>query len=314
MTDADVDGAHIRTLLLTFFFRYAKPLIENGYVYIAQPPLFKVTTGKTAEYLYDEHALDKMLKERGIKSLSLSDKTKTKVKTGDELLTLLANMSAFYKSYNNPILNIIPSVVLRGLIRSEVKPEDFEDQAKMDEVVAYLNHYLKDHAENYNIAEAKNYSVSLKYSPEVARYAIQLDMFENEHELITANIIKSNEFKRLKNSYPLIRDFLIEEEKMLILETENGEIEITSFEQLQKIVDDRGQKGLAIQRFKGLGEMMPEQLWETTMNPETRTLLKVNIEDAMMCDQLFDILMGDKVEPRRDFIEANAVYATNIDT
>ena len=314
MTDADVDGAHIRTLLLTFFFRYAKPLIENGYVYIAQPPLFKVTQGKTSEYLYDEHALDKMLKERGIKSLSLSDKTKSKVKTGDELLTLLSNMSTFYKSYNNPILNIIPSVVLRGLIRSEVQPEDFANQEKMNKVIEYLSHYLKDHAENYNVAEAKNYAVSLKYNPENAKYSIQLDLFENEHEFITSNIIKSNEFKRLKNSYPLIRDFLIEEEDTLILETESGETEIKSFEQLQKIVDDRGQKGLTIQRFKGLGEMMPQQLWETTMDPETRTLLKVNIEDAMMCDQLFDILMGDKVEPRRDFIESNAVYATNIDT
>ena len=314
MTDADVDGAHIRTLLLTFFFRYAKPLIENGYVYIAQPPLFKVTHGKTSEYLYDEHALDKMLKERGIKSLSLSDKTKSKVKTGDELAELIANMSTFYKAYNNPILNIIPSVVLRGLIRSDVKAEDFTDQAKMTEVVEYLQHYLTDHAENYNVTEAKNYKVELKYNPEVARYAIQLELFENEHEMITANIIKSNEFKRLKNSYPLIRDYLIEEEEKLILESENGETEITSFEQLQKIVDDRGQKGLQIQRFKGLGEMMPQQLWETTMDPETRTLLKVNLEDAMMCDQLFDVLMGDKVEPRREFIEANAVYATNIDT
>ena len=314
MTDADVDGAHIRTLLLTFFFRYAKPLIENGYVYIAQPPLFKVTTGKTSEYLYDEHALDKMLKERGIKSLSLSDKAKTKVKSGDELLVLLHNMATFYKAYNNPILNIIPSVVLRGLIRSDIKPEDFENQEKMNEILAYLDHYLKDHAENYNVSEAKNYKVSLKYNPDVARYAIQLDLFENEREMITANVIKSNEFKRLKNSYPLIRDYLIEEEKELILESENGETIITSFEQLQKIVDDRGQKGMAIQRFKGLGEMMPQQLWETTMDPETRTLLKVNIEDAMMCDQLFDILMGDKVEPRRDFIESNAVYATNIDT
>ena len=314
MTDADVDGAHIRTLLLTFFFRYAKPLIENGYVYIAQPPLFKVTTGKTSEYLYDEHALDKMLKERGIKSLSLSDKTKTKVKSGDELLTLLHNMATFYKAYNNPILNIIPSVVLRGLIRSDVKPEDFENQEKMNEILAYLDHYLKDHAENYNVSEAKNYKVSLKYNSDTAKYSIQLDLFENEREMITANVIKSNEFKRLKNSYPLIRDYLIEEEKELVLESENGETIITSFEQLQKIVDDRGQKGMAIQRFKGLGEMMPQQLWETTMDPETRTLLKVNIEDAMMCDQLFDILMGDKVEPRRDFIESNAVYATNIDT
>ncbi len=314
MTDADVDGAHIRTLLLTFFFRYAKPLIENGYVYIAQPPLFKVTQGKTSEYLYDEHALDKMLKERGIKSLSLSDKTKSKTKSGDELMTLLSNMGTYYKAYNNPILNIIPSVVLRGLIRSDVKPEDFEDQAKMNEVLAYLDHYIKDHAENYGVTEAKNYEVSLKYNAENAKYAIELKLFENETEVITANLVKSNEFKRLKNSYPQIRDFLIEEEKELILESENGETTITSFEQLQKIVDDRGQKGMTIQRFKGLGEMMPQQLWETTMDPETRTLLKVNIEDAMMCDQLFDILMGDKVEPRRNFIESNAVYATNIDT
>ena len=314
MTDADVDGAHIRTLMLTFFFRYARPLIENGYVYIAQPPLFKVTIGKNSEYLYDDHALDKMLKERGIKSLSLSDKTKTKVKSGDELAELLQNMATFYKAYNNPILNIIPSVVLRGLIRSEIKEEDFSDQARMNEILAYLEHYLKDHAENYNVSEAKNYKVSLKYDAEKARYAIQLDLFENEHEMITQNIIKSNEFKRLRNSYPLIRDFLIEEEEKLILESETGEIEIKSFEQLQKIVDDRGQKGMTIQRFKGLGEMMPQQLWETTMNPETRTLLRVNLEDAMMCDQLFDILMGDKVEPRRAFIEANAVYAKNIDT
>ncbi len=314
MTDADVDGAHIRTLLLTFFFRYAKPLIDNGYVYIAQPPLFKITTGKTSEYLYDEHALDKMLKERGIKSLSLSDKTRTKVKSGEELLTLLHNMSTFYRSYNNPILNIIPAVVLRGLIRSNIKAEDFEDQAKMNEILAYLDHYLKDHAENYGITEAKNYRVELKYSPEVARYAIVLHTTDDDFTLITSNIIKSNEYKRLCNSYPLIRDFLIEEEKILILETDTEQVEIKSFEQLQKLVDDRGQKGLTIQRFKGLGEMMPQQLWETTMDPETRTLLKVSIEDAMMCDQLFDILMGDKVEPRRDFIEANAVYATNIDT
>ena len=314
MTDADVDGAHIRTLLLTFFFRYAKPLIENGYVYIAQPPLFKVTQGKTSEYLYDEHALDKMLKERGIKSLSLSDKSKSKTKSGDELLTLLSSMSTYYRAYNNPILNIIPSVVLRGLIRSDVKAEDFENEEKMNEVLSYLDHYIKDHAENYGVTEAKNYEVSLKYNQENGKYAIQLNLFENETEMITANIIKSNEFKRLKNSYPQIRDFLIEEEKELILESENGEVTITSFEQLQKIVDDRGQKGMTIQRFKGLGEMMPQQLWETTMDPETRTLLKVNIEDAMMCDQLFDILMGDKVEPRREFIESNAVYATNIDT
>ena len=314
MTDADVDGAHIRTLLLTFFFRYAKPLIENGYVYIAQPPLYKITTGKTSEYLFNEHALDKMLKERGIKNLSLSDQTKSKVKTGDELLELIKNMSTFYNSYNNPILNMFPAVVLRGLVRSNIQPEDFDSQDKMNEICEYLNHYLQDHAKNYNIAEAENYKVSVKYNPENAKYALQLNLNEEEHVIITQNIVKSSEFKRLRTSYPLIRDYLIEEEGKLILETDTEQYDITSFEKLQKIIDDRGQKGLTIQRFKGLGEMMPQQLWETTMDPATRTLLKVNIEDAMMCDQLFDILMGDKVDPRRNFIEANAVYATNIDT
>ena len=314
MTDADVDGAHIRTLLLTFFFRYAKPLIDNGYVYIAQPPLFKVTQGKVSEYLFNEHALDKMLKERGIKNLSLSDKSKSKIKTGDELLELIKNMSAFYNSYNNPILNLFPAVMLRGLVRANIIPEDFDDQARMNEIIEYLNHYLQDHAKNYNIKEAENYVCSLKYNPENAKYAIQLNLNEEEHVMINQSIIKSSEYKRLKTAYPLIRDFLIEEEQSLILETDTEQYEITSFEKLQKIIDDRGQKGLTIQRFKGLGEMMPQQLWETTMDPATRTLLKVSIGDAMLCDQLFDILMGDKVEPRRDFIEANAVYATNIDT
>ncbi len=314
MTDADVDGAHIRTLMLTFFFRYARPLIENGFVYIAQPPLFKVTQGKVSEYLFNEHALDKMLKERGIKNLSLSDKTKSKVKSGDELLELIKNMSAFYNSYNNPILNLYPAVVLRGLVRSNIEPEDFENQSRMNEVIEYLNHYLQDHAKNYNIKEAENYVCSLKYNPENAKYAIQLNLNEEEHVMITQSIVKSSEYKRLKAAYPLIRDYLIEEEQSLILETDTEQYEITSFEKLQKLIDDRGQRGLTIQRFKGLGEMMPQQLWETTMDPATRTLLKVNIEDAMLCDQLFDVLMGDKVEPRRDFIEANAVYATNIDT
>ncbi len=314
MTDADVDGAHIRTLMLTFFFRYARPLIENGYVYIAQPPLFKVTQGKTSEYLFNEHVLDKMLKERGIKNLSLSDIDKKNVKTGDELLDLIKNMSEFYRSYNNPILNLFPAVFLRGLVRSDIKLEDFDSQSRMNEICDYLNHYLVDHSKNYNIAEAENYKVEVKYNSENAKYSFTLHLNEEEHVVLNQNIIKSSEYKKLKNSYPLIRDFLIEESKGLLLETDTEKYEIDSFEKLQKLIDDRGQKGLQIQRFKGLGEMMPQQLWETTMDPATRTLLKVTVEDAMLCDQLFDILMGDKVEPRRDFIETNAVYATNIDT
>lgn len=315
MTDADVDGAHIRTLLLTFFFRYAKPLLDNGYIYIAQPPLFKVTVGKNSEYLYDEKALDKMLRERGVKGLCLCDKSKTKACSEQEFTELMANMSTYYHSYNNPILNSIPAVVLRGLVRSNIEIENFDDQDKMNEIIDYLNKYLKDHAKNYNIQEAENYTVELKYNPENAKYNIKLNLGESvDSVVIGQNIIKSSEYKRLKTAYPLIRNFLIEEEEKLILETDSEQIEINSFADLQRIIEERGQKGLQIQRFKGLGEMMPQQLWETTMDPQTRILKKVNVEDAILADQLFDILMGDKVEPRRDFIEANAAYATNIDT
>ncbi len=315
MTDADVDGAHIRTLLLTFFFRYAKPLLDNGYVYIAQPPLFKITIGKNSEYLYDEKALDKMLSDRGVKGLCLSDKTKSKICSEADFVEMIGNMTAYYDSYKNPILSLFPEVMLRGLVRSEIKPEDFEDQATMTKHCEYLNHYIQDHAKNYNVEDAENYVVELKYNPENARYNLKLTLGENiEPVTVNAHVIKSNEFKRLKNAYPLIRNFLIEEEKELLLETDTETITVTSFAELKKIIEDRGQKGIQLQRFKGLGEMMPQQLWETTMDPETRTLKRVSVEDAMLADRLFDILMGDKVDQRRDFIEANAVYATNIDT
>ena len=314
MTDADVDGAHIRTLLLTFFFRYARPLIEQGYVYIAQPPLYKITIGKTSEYLYDDRVLDKTLRERGVKGLVLSDSKKTKNVKDAELIELLANMSTYYHTFDNPLINIIPAVVIRGLIRSGVKPEDFVNQEKMQEVEAYLKHYLVDHAENYGITDAKNYKVELKFNTENNRYGLWLNLGDDiEPVLISQNLIKSSEYTRLKTSYPLIRNFLIEEEKTLYLTTENEEITISSFADIQRIVEERGKKGLTIQRFKGLGEMMPQQLWETTMDPSNRTLLKVNLEDAMLCDELFDILMGDKVEPRRDFIESNALLVSNLD-
>ncbi|MDD3238438.1 MAG: DNA topoisomerase (ATP-hydrolyzing) subunit B [Candidatus Gastranaerophilales bacterium] len=315
MTDADVDGAHIRTLMLTFFFRYARPLLENGYVYIAQPPLYKITIGKTSEYLYDDRALDIMLNERGVKGLGLFDKAKAKSCTNEELVTLLGNMSSYYNSFNSPIINAIPSVVIRGLVRSEAEVDDFSDKEKMEKINEYLQHYIKDHADNYGIEDAKNYITTLKYNADTAKYGINLDLGEGaEPILLTSNLVKSTEYKKIKASYPLIRNFLIEEEKTLILDLGTEEVKITSFADLQRIIEERGKKGIALQRFKGLGEMMPQQLWETTMDPAGRTLLRVKMEDAMLCDQLFDILMGDKVEPRRDFIEQNAVYATNIDT
>lgn len=316
MTDADVDGAHIRTLLLTFFFRYAKPLIENGYIYIAQPPLYKITVGKQSEYLYNDKALDKKLNERGISNLVLFDGQKKKSVSNTELIELINNMNVYYKSFETPVLSGIPEVVIRGLVRSEIQEGDFVFEETITKTAEYLNKYLKDHALNYNVESAKNYEVTIKHNTDGAGYTLELDLGEEDKEpvSISPQLIKSFEYKRLEQAYPKIRDFLFEEERTLrLVIDEKTECPIRNFSTLQKLVEERGKKGLNIQRFKGLGEMMPQQLWETTMDPQNRTLLQVDIEDAAMCDNLFDILMGDKVEPRREFIETNAIYATNID-
>lgn len=316
MTDADVDGAHIRTLLLTFFFRYARPLIENGYIYIAQPPLYKITVGKQSEYLYNDKALDKKLNDRGINNLVLFDNKKTKSLQGDELIELVGNMANYYRAFETPMIGEFPEVVIRGLIRSEVQEGDFVFEETITKVSEYLNHYLKDHAQNYNVEGS--YKTSIKHNSDGAGYTLELTDLNDagkEPVAITPQLIKSIEYKRIQNSYPNIRNFLFEEERTLkLLIDDKTECPIKNFATLQKIVEERGKKGLNIQRFKGLGEMMPQQLWETTMDPQNRTLLQVDIEDAAMCDNLFDILMGDKVEPRREFIETNAIYATNIDT
>jgi DNA gyrase subunit B len=314
MTDADVDGAHIRTLLLTFFFRYAKPLIENGFIYIAQPPLFKISIGKQSQYLYDERALDKVLRERGINGLSLFDAKKSKTCQGEELGKLLSNMSSYYNSFRNPIINSIPEIVIRGLIGSDITTGNFGDVEKLEEIKQYLDHYFKDHEVNYNVDHA-DYTVEVARNEETNKNTLEIHSSILEEPIsITSLLINSIEFNRIKEAYPVIRAFLLEEEKSLNLVIDDKtDILISSFEELRKIVEERGKKGVSIQRFKGLGEMMPQQLWETTMDPVNRTLLQVTIEDAIICDRLFDTLMGERVEPRKEFIETNAVYVKNLD-
>ncbi|MBR2386357.1 hypothetical protein IKA92_03585, partial [bacterium] len=207
-----------------------------------------------------------------------------------ELEALLYSMGSYYRSFNNPIINQMPSVIVRGLIRSEITPEDFESEEKISNIKDYLADYIKDHADNYGIEDAKDYSVEMGQNQENQRYFIKINVGEDaDPVLITRNIIKSNEYDRIKNAYPKIRQFLIEEEKVLIVETPEDSTEVHSFSELQKLIEERGKKGVQLQRFKGLGEMMPQQLWETTMDPTTRTFLKVSIEDAMLCDELFDV-------------------------
>lgn len=307
MTDADVDGAHIRTLLLTFFFRYARPLIENGYIYIAQPPLYKISIGKQSQYLYDDRALDKVLRERGISGLTLFNSSKEKFCQGEDLVKLLANMTNYYNSFRNPIINGMPEVVVRGLIKADADVSYFESLEKLEELNAALVECLAN--------KGYHYETNVQIDPVSGKNSISINVPELEEPVvITSLMINSIEYKRIKEAFPLINNFLIQPNKGLSLVVEDKtEIDINSFEDLKKIVEDKGKKGVMIQRFKGLGEMMPEQLWETTMNPDNRTLLRVDIEDAIICDAIFDTLMGERVEPRREFIESNAVYASNID-
>jgi DNA gyrase subunit B len=306
MTDADVDGAHIRTLLLTFFYRYAKPLIENGYIYIAQPPLYKLTIGKNSEYFYDDRALDKVLRGRGVNNLVLFDASKQKSCQGEELVKLIGNMASYYNSFKNPVISSIPEIVVRGLIGSDAKVEYFETLETLEELNAGLTEYLTNHKVNFRTKLKEN---------ETGKNAIlvYIDGAE-EPAVITAPLLGSIEYRRIKEAYPQIRAFLLEEETSLNLVVDDKtDIKISSFDEINKIVEERGKKGINIQRFKGLGEMMPQQLWETTMNPETRTVLKVDIDDAIVCDQLFDTLMGERVEPRREFIETHASLVSNLD-
>ncbi len=306
MTDADVDGAHIRTLLLTFFFRYAKPLIENGHICIAQPPLYKLTIGKHSQYLYDDRGLEKVFRERGVNNLTLFDSSRQKSCQGEELVKLVGNMSSYYHSFANPIINVIPEIVIRGLISCEAKSDYFETTENLEELNAALGEYLT----NKKITFRTKVNVN-----EAGKNCILVYIDDNENPvIITAPLVSSIEYRRIRDAYPQIKDFLLEEEKSLNLVIDDKtDMKINSFVEISNIIEERGKKGINIQRFKGLGEMMPDQLWETTMNPETRTLLKVDIDDAIVCDQLFDTLMGERVEPRREFIETNAAYVKNLD-
>lgn len=308
MTDADVDGAHIRTLLLTFFYRYASPLIENGYIYIAQPPLYKLTMGKQSTYLYDDRAMEKVLIERGLKNVVLFNNNKTLSAKEDELIQLVSYMSAFYGGFYNPVIGSLPHEIILALINQGASPDEFETLSSLEE--------LKNRLESYFLTKNITYSLTVEPDPESNKNNLNVVNGSDEGELkqINATLLKTKEFEKLKRLYDKVKDFLITESTpVLLVFDNNNEHEMTSYDQLSTIIEERGKKGVSIQRFKGLGEMMPEQLWDTTMNPEKRTLLKVDIVDAALCDSIFDILMGERVEPRREFIEKNALYVKNLD-
>lgn len=310
MTDADVDGAHIRTLLLTFFFRYARPLIENGFIYIAQPPLYKVSIGKEERYLYNDRDLDRMLTDRGVANLELFDTQRKTSKKEDELKTLLSDLNKYVSARNYQLLRYLPEDLVLYFIHNKVESNEL---TSLEAANAFSN-TLTSRFPHYTFTvdadtEAERYTVLVRDPSRAQGGNDYPDTMQ-----LSVELFDSLEFERLLELRPKVEAFLPSEEHPLLLVIGGKEEkELSTLEDLKFFVEERGKKGTQLQRFKGLGEMMPQQLWDTTMNPETRTLLKVEIQEAAVADKLFDILMGERVEPRRNFIETNAASVKNLD-
>jgi len=308
MTDADVDGSHIRTLLLTFFFRQMPELIENGYIYIAQPPLYKVKRGKQEQYVKDEAALEEYLTQQAIENSFLIP--------GDNIPPIKGlALEALIKEYQKVMAicvrlsRLYPQNILEQLIYSRrLSESDFLDESKMNQwVTAFAERLngLSDGSDRYDTRlekdEERNWFIPVV---SITAHGI-LDDYKISHDFFL-----SNEYKAIASLGEQLTDLLSEGACMNRGEKQHA-IE-TFAEGLDWLMEDV-KKGQVISRYKGLGEMNPEQLWETTMDPETRRMLKVTIEDSIAADLLFTTLMGDQVEPRREFIENNALSVANLD-
>ncbi|MDB2382609.1 DNA topoisomerase (ATP-hydrolyzing) subunit B [Porticoccaceae bacterium] len=308
MTDADVDGSHIRTLLLTFFFRQMRELVENGHIFIAQPPLYKVSKGKNEQYVKDDAALLVYLTQKALESASLHVNASAPPLQGQALESLVGQFRSVSGLMDRMSL-VYPLDILESL--TYVRGLDSKLLQKSSEVAAWCAE-LQEKLEESDTGTHR-YQVSVKEDKERKVFLPNVE--------ITAHGVP--------HYHTLSRDFFVSSEYGAIVqlgETLQGLIEpgayvkrgerieeVTSFKQALDWLMSESRRGINTQRYKGLGEMNPEQLWETTMDPESRRMLVVTIEDAIAADQMFTTLMGDQVEPRRDFIETNALSVVNLD-
>ncbi len=303
MTDADVDGSHIRTLLLTFFYRQMPEIVERGYLYIAQPPLYKSKKGQKDRYLKNEHELMDYLLVSGLDGLTV--KSRGQPIAQSQLMSSLKAANRFSKSVGRVARKIHPEV-LRSLIFKGVTAETLVDEGKFTSIMAEI---AKE-------AQQKNISFSYtinKDSEHNAYFATVENIIHGSKRIAPINVatLESPEYEELFKFYQGMQamgpgPYVLEAEGKAPTELANGE-------ELAERVVEQAKNGMTIQRYKGLGEMNPEQLWETTMDPTRRTLLKVSIDDAVRADGIFSVLMGDQVEPRRQFIEENALRVRNLD-
>ncbi len=309
MTDADVDGSHIRTLLLTFFYRQMPQLIENGHIYIAQPPLYKVKRGKREEYIKDENSMLRYMMRQATNEIELKSAANGKTYEGRELSKLLEQVTQFERYATRFVRRVgndkrLLSVLLdafsgkEGILTSQKLKlrQVFEKEELMAQVEG-------------KIAEA-GYKTELLNDEEHGLAEIEITFSNGASVIFDWNLASYVEFQKAIE----LRGFLEDELPTPFILGENGASEeIATREELLDKVLATAKKEIGIQRYKGLGEMNPEQLWETTMDPEKRTLLQVRVEDAIETDEVFTVLMGDQVEPRRKFIEDNALDVKNLD-
>ena len=305
MTDADVDGSHIRTLILTFFFKYMKEIIKNGHLYVAQPPLFKVKRGKSEVYLKDEDSLDHFLIESSINDFSLNyGKEKIEMR-GGPLLNLLKNAYYQAKLIINIVTDINHNVLQSFLVNGLAELIDFSDINKLKKLCSSVDKHLS--------LQGKN---DEKWESSFIKESRQINIKHTNNELEKIYFIKEDillipEIKALKKFSEELGDIFKDTSKLKVSEKV---FDVFGPLDLYNIVYDFTRRSYSIQRYKGLGEMNPDQLWETTLDPDSRTLLQVQYKDEWAADELFGKLMGGNVEPRRNFIQKYALEASNIDT
>ena len=297
MTDADVDGSHIRTLLLTFFFRQMPDLVERGHLYIAQPPLYKAKRGKKEIYLKDEIALLDYLLDEGVEGLTVQMEKSGKTLRGKQIIPTLRNILDYNDHFEKMVHKGVNEEVLKIFVKGKIQ-NGFADMADLAPL-----------AEKLKRVEPR---ADFQVMEEPARILFTLGNVRARIDQTVLENLSSHEYKLLLQAYRLVEELCLEERAFISSEGKEEGV-VDDRQDLLRFFLDRAKKGQYIQRYKGLGEMNPEQLWETTMDPEKRILLQVRIEDAVEADEIFTVLMGDQVEPRREFIENNALNVSNLD-
>ena len=308
MTDADVDGAHIRTLLLTFLYRQMLPLVQGGFVYIGQPPLYRLAKGKNEKYFLDEDQLNNHLFTQASEKIKVivEDSDETEI-TGDRLVKVLRDLSLYQKlvSYLNR-MNIWEDLLFNLLTKDIRKADQFADKEVVESIIKDLsgNEEMKVGSIRPCRWRADCYEVDVAV--------------EGKAQIMTTlgpQIPLINEYRSALQLFPLIREYL--DKKFIVRQTTKAgditDIRVGNWSEMVETVRSESFKGSHLQRYKGLGEMNPEQLWETTMDPTNRVLMQVKIKDVEAADEIFTTLMGDKVEPRREFIQTHALEVTDLD-